>query len=75
MGVVVVVVVLGGGGGGESPPPTVTVLRYFHHPSPKTWFPTPKLAETKERTKKNTGLFGNFSQHRGGGVSSFPKLL
>ena len=25
--------------------------------------------------KKNTELFGNFSQHRGGGVSSIPKLL
>ena len=25
--------------------------------------------------EKNTELFGNFSQHRGGGVSSFPKLL
>ena len=25
--------------------------------------------------KKNTGLFGNFSQHGGGGASQFPKLL
>ena len=24
--------------------------------------------------KKNTGLFGNFSQHGGGGSSQFPKL-
>ena len=26
-------------------------------------------------SEKNTGLFGNFSQHRGEGVSSIPKLL
>ena len=25
--------------------------------------------------KKNTGLFGNFSPHGGGGSSQFPKLL
>ena len=26
-------------------------------------------------SKKKTGLFGNFSQHGGGGSSQFPKLL
>ena len=37
---------------------------------------TEKTRETKGSTqKKNTGLYGNFSQHRGGGIYSFPKLL
>ena len=32
------------------------------------------VAEDNSR-RKFTGLFGNFSQHRGGGSSQFPKLL
>ena len=62
----------------QSTVPTVSKQNLMHN-EPDTsnqWQNSQKQNLTKGRLqKKITGLFGNFSQHRGGGVSSIPKLL